>query len=52
VTWDLGRAALVDIPTVLLALSGAVLLLRFKVNSAWLVVGGAVLGFVLKQVLV
>ncbi len=51
VTWDLGRAALLDAPTVVLALASAVLLLRFKVNSAWLVVGGAGLGFALEHVL-
>jgi chromate transporter len=44
VSWHLGRAALVDVPTVLLALAGAGLLLRFKVNSAWLVLGGAIAG--------
>jgi chromate transporter len=44
VSWHLGRAALVDVPTVALALAGAVLLLRFKVNSAWLVLGGAIAG--------
>jgi chromate transporter len=44
VSWHLGRAALVDVPTVVLALAGAGLLLRFKVNSAWLVLGGAIAG--------
>jgi len=44
VTWDLGRAALVDLPTVALALASALLLLRFGVSSTWLVVGGALLG--------
>ena len=44
VTWDLGRSALVDAPTVLIATAGAVLLLRFEVSSAWLVVGGGVAG--------
>jgi len=43
VTWQLGRAALIDIPTILLALAAGVLLFRFKLNSAWLVlVGGSV----------
>ncbi len=40
VTWTLGRAALVDGVTLLLALAAAVLLVRFKVNSTWLVLGG------------
>ncbi|HEX6629488.1 MAG TPA: chromate efflux transporter [Gemmatimonadaceae bacterium] len=44
VTWQLGRAALVDPLTVVLAALAGVLLLRFRVNSAWLVLGGAVVG--------
>jgi chromate transporter len=44
VTWYLGRAALVDAPTVVLALSSAVLLFRFRLNPAWLVLGGAAVG--------
>ncbi len=39
VTWELGRAAMVDWLTLALALSAAVLLLRFKVNSTWLIAG-------------
>ena len=44
VTWQLGRAALVDVWTVGLALLSAVLLIRYRVNSAWLVLGGAAVG--------
>ncbi|HXW01528.1 MAG TPA: chromate efflux transporter, partial [Anaerolineae bacterium] len=44
VTWQLGVAALVDSLTVVLALVAAILLLRFKVNSTWLVLGGAAIG--------
>jgi chromate transporter len=44
VTWDLGRAAIVDVTTVLLALLGAVALIRFRVNSVWLVIAGGVVG--------
>lgn len=40
VLWELGRAAVVDWLTALLAAVAAALLLRFKVNSAWLVLGG------------
>jgi chromate transporter len=40
VTWELARAAVVDGVTLALALAAAVLLLRFKVNSTWLVLGG------------
>lgn len=44
VTWQLGRRAIVDPFTFLLALAAFVLLFRFKVNAAWLVIGGAILG--------
>ena len=44
VTWDLGRAAIVDPLTAVLALVAAVLLVRYRVNSAWLVLGGAAAG--------
>jgi chromate transporter len=45
VTLELGRAALVDALTVALALVTLGLLVRFKVNSAWLVLGGALVGW-------
>jgi chromate transporter len=44
VTWELGRAAIIDWLTALLAILAAVLLLRFKLNSAWLVLGGGLVG--------
>jgi chromate transporter len=44
VTWQLGVGTLVDWPPVVLAVVSAVLLLRFKVNSAWLMLGAALLG--------
>ncbi len=44
VTAHLGRAALVDGPTAALAALSALLLVRRRVNSAWLVLGGAALG--------
>jgi chromate transporter len=44
VTWQLGRAAIVDGLTLALAVLAGVLLLRVKVNSAWLVGGGAAVG--------
>ncbi len=44
VTAHLGRAALVDPLTVVLAATSAILLVRFRVNSAWLVLGGAAVG--------
>jgi chromate transporter len=44
VTWQLGRAALVDGVTVLIGSATALLLVRFRINSAWLVAGGAIVG--------
>ena len=50
VTFDLGRAALVDVPSVLLAALSALALVRFRPNSAWLVLGGALVGLVLQRI--
>lgn len=47
VTVQLGRAALIDIPAVALALVSALLLVRWKVNATWLILGGAVVGLML-----
>jgi chromate transporter len=44
VTIQLGQAALVDWLTVAIAVVAALLLFRFKLNSAWLVLGGATVG--------
>ena len=44
VTWELGRAAVVDWLTAALALAAAVVLLGTRLNSAWLVAGGAAVG--------
>jgi chromate transporter len=44
VTWQLGRAAIVDWATAALALVSGVLLLTTRLNSAWLVAGGALAG--------
>jgi len=49
VTAELGRAAIVDWLTALLAMGAAVALLRFKLNSAWLVLGGAVAGLIYRS---
>jgi chromate transporter len=46
VTLQLGQNAIVDVLTAVLALCAAVLLIRFKVNSTWLIIGGAVAGLV------
>ncbi len=44
VTWQLARVALVDWRTVALAAGAAFLLLKYRVNSAWLVLSGAIIG--------
>jgi chromate transporter len=46
---QLARAALIDLPTVAAALVSAILLVRFKVNTTWLIAGGAGLGLILRQ---
>lgn len=44
VSAQLARTAVVDWLTLAIAVAGAVLLFRYRVNSAWLVVGGAAAG--------
>jgi len=48
VTWQLGRAAIFDVTTVLLAILSAILLIGFRINSAWLVLGGAAVGMIVQ----
>jgi chromate transporter len=50
VSYQLGRAAIVDWVTVGLAIASTILLLRFRINSAWLVLGGAIVGIALQFV--
>jgi chromate transporter len=44
VTVQLGRSALIDIPTISLAAVSAAVLIRYRINSVWLVLGGALVG--------
>jgi chromate transporter len=44
VAWQLGTTSIVDGLTLALALIAAVLLIRFRLNSAWLVLGGGAVG--------
>ena len=48
VGWQFGRAALVNVPAAILAVLSAVLVFRCKVNSTWLVLGGAASGILLR----
>ncbi len=49
VTAQLARAAVVDVPTLVLAFASAVLLFRFRVNSSWLVLAAAAIGVALRD---
>ncbi|MGB3329092.1 MAG: chromate efflux transporter [Thermomicrobiales bacterium] len=49
VTLELGQAALIDWLTVVLAIAAAILLIRYRVNSAWLVIGGGAIGLLVRQ---
>jgi chromate transporter len=48
VTWQLGRTGIVDWFTIVIAILAVVLVFRFKVNSTWLILGGALIGVVYK----
>lgn len=45
VSWQLGRAALVDPLTIVLAVASLVALVRYRVSSTWLIAAGALLGW-------
>jgi chromate transporter len=47
VAWQLGRAAVVDWPTLIVFLASAAFVLRFRVNSAWVIAGAALSGWLL-----
>jgi chromate transporter len=48
VSWQFARASFVNVPAVALGLLSLFLIFRYKVNSAWLVLGGAVAGILLR----
>jgi chromate transporter len=50
VTWQLGKAAIVDRMTIAILAVSAVALLRFRVNSVWLIAAAAVGGWALQAV--
>lgn len=51
VTFQLGRSGLVDWFTIVLTIIAVIMVFRLKVNSAWLILGGAALGVMYKLVL-
>ncbi|MBI4583757.1 MAG: chromate efflux transporter [Planctomycetes bacterium] len=44
VTWQLGRASLVDGATIILFVASAILLIAFRANSTWLILGAGAAG--------
>jgi chromate transporter len=46
VTWQLGRASLIDVVTIVLTVASVVALMRLRLNSVWLVIIGAVVGLI------
>jgi len=46
VTIQLAKNAILDPITILIALVGLFLLLRFKINSTWPIAGGALIGLI------
>jgi chromate transporter len=50
VTWQLGKAAIMDRMTIAIFVVSVVALLRFRVNSVWLIGAAAVGGWVLQAV--
>ena len=45
VAWQLGRAAIIDIPTVVIAIAGTALLLTLRIKPAWLIVAAGIFGW-------
>lgn len=45
VTWQLGRGALTDVFTLIMFVASVLTLTRFRLNSAWLVLSGGLIGF-------
>jgi chromate transporter len=48
VTWQLGKASIVDRTTLIVFGLSLIVLLRFRLNSAWLIAGAAVMGWGLR----
>ena len=48
VTWHLGRAAIIDLSTAVLLVASGVAMAVWRPNSTWLIMGSAVLGWILR----
>jgi chromate transporter len=49
VAWQLGRSALIDMPSVIIGVASTALLVRFQINSAWLIAVAGAFGFVYRR---
>ena len=49
VAWQLGRSAIVDLPTLALLGAAGIALVAWRLNSTWLILGGAVAGWLLQR---
>lgn len=49
-TWQIARAALIDPYTILIAVCAAILLIKFRLSSTWIVIGGAAAGYVITHI--
>jgi chromate transporter len=52
VTWQLGRTAIVDWVSALVAIASCIVVFRYKINSAWLVMAGGLIGVLAKVIIV
>ncbi len=50
VTFQIAFSSLTDFPTAAITLVSLALLLRYKINSTWLIAGGAVAGFIISLI--
>jgi chromate transporter len=48
VAWQLGRASIIDRATLIIFVASLIALLRFRINSAWLVAAAAVVGWFMR----
>jgi chromate transporter len=50
VTWQLGRAALIDVTTIAIAILSTIALIRFRINSTWLILAGGIVGYAAQRI--
>jgi chromate transporter len=50
VTFQIASTSLIDFPTAAITIISLALLLRYKINSTWLIAGGAIIGFLISLI--